>query len=116
MKKTFGLMALMALFLSSNSVFAYKTIEGICSSSLQKNPWIQVILNTAEAKDEKSYAVVNEYNYEGELVRTETIVGKEPDFTVIKAVTEEGEKIFILTYLKGNDPNIELYQYVCYYE
>ena len=103
-KIVFGL-----LILQSVSGYSYTRTEGLCIESNQSNAFIKIELYEASTPAEETYAVRHEYKYDGTHASEEKMTGKEPDFGIIKAATDKGEKLFIVTTISDK----KISQYVC---
>ena len=97
------------LILQSVSGFSYTRTEGLCMESNQSNAIIKIELYEASTSLEETYAVRHEYKYDGTLASEEKMTGKEPDFGIVKATTDKGEKLFIVTLISDK----KISQYVC---
>lgn len=101
------------LLLQSVSAFAYTKSELLCSESKQTSAFIKIELFEAVSSTEKTFAVKYEYKYDGTVISKVVMEGEDPDFTIMNATTDEGEKIVIISQIFDNESGFQNNQYVC---
>lgn len=101
------------LFLGSISSFAYTTTNMICSESKQTSAFIQIVLHEASNDQEKTFAIKTEMEFDGTVISSVKLEGNEPDFSIMKATTEEGDQIVIVSQMIDDENGVQNYQYVC---
>lgn len=100
-------------FLQSISAFAYETSEMLCSESKQTSAYIKIALHEATSDQEETYAIKTEYSFDGAVINEIKMEGEEPDFGFIKATTDDGERLVIVSQMSFSENGFQHNQYVC---
>jgi hypothetical protein len=101
------------LLLQSMSAFAYTKSEMLCMESKQTSAFIKIELYEATSDQENTFAMKTEYMFDGTVISEVKLEGEEPDFGIIKATTDEGEEIVIISQMIDNENGFQHNQYVC---
>jgi hypothetical protein len=101
------------LFLQSFSAFAYTSTDFLCSESKQTSAFIKIMIHEATNEQEKTFAIKTEYTFDGAVISEVKMEGEDPDFNIIKATTDDGEKLVIVSQMIDDENGFQHNQYIC---